>query len=95
MNHITILPTAIDAASNRCRGIWAETRQRRSSTEDEGLWSWLRRMTQEALEKGERLDSGKIRYRGIKFVIEQTVTMNLEPEYETAFILKSVERVRS
>jgi hypothetical protein len=57
---------AIDNASLRCRKRWHETRG-----EDEGLYSWLQRVTLEALEKGERLDSGKIRYLSMKFVIAE------------------------
>jgi hypothetical protein len=59
---------AIDNASLRVRKIWHETRGR-----DEGLYSWLSRITLEALEKGERLDGGKIKYLGMKLVIEQGV----------------------
>ena len=57
---------AIDNASLRVRKIWHETRGK-----DEGLHSWLQRVTLEALEKGERLDSGRIKYLGMKLVIEQ------------------------
>lgn len=57
---------AIDNASLRVRKIWHETRN-----EDEGIYSWLQRMTLEALESGERLDSGKIKYQGMKFVISE------------------------
>jgi len=56
---------AIDNASLRVRKIWHETRG-----EEEGLYSWLQRVTLEAIEHGERLDSGKIRYLGMKFAIE-------------------------
>jgi hypothetical protein len=55
---------AIDNASLRVRKIWHETRG-----DDEGLYSWLMRMTLEAIEHGEKLDSGKIKYKGMKFVI--------------------------
>ena len=55
---------AIDNASLRVRKIWHETRE-----EDEGLYSWLQRMALEAIEHGEKLDSGKIKYKGMKFVI--------------------------
>ncbi len=57
---------AIDSASLRVRKIWHETRG-----ETEGLYTWLARMTLEALEKGERLEGGKIKYLGMKLVIEQ------------------------
>lgn len=57
---------AIDNASLRVRKIWHETRGT-----DEGLYSWLQRVTLEALLQGVRLESGKIKYQGMKFVIEQ------------------------
>ena len=57
---------AIDNASLRVRKIWHETRGK-----DEGLYTWLQRMTLEAREKGERLESGKIKYKGMKFVIAE------------------------
>lgn len=57
---------AIDRASLRVRKIWHETRKK-----DEGLYSWLMRITLEALDKGEKLETGKIKYLGMKLVIEQ------------------------
>lgn len=36
-----------------------------------GIYSWLMRVTLEAIDKGERLESGKIKYLGMKFVIAQ------------------------
>ena len=57
---------AIDNASLRVRKIWHETRGK-----DEGLYSWLIRITLEAIRKGERLESGKIKYLGMKLVVEQ------------------------
>lgn len=57
---------AIDRASLLCRKIWHENR-----SESEGLHAWLVRVTLEALQHGEKLDSGKIRYCRMKFVIEQ------------------------
>lgn len=57
---------AIDNASLRVRKTWHETRD-----DDEGLYSWLQRITLEALEHGERLKSGKIRYLGMKLVIAE------------------------
>jgi hypothetical protein len=68
MPKIELSGHAIDNASLRVRKIWHETRG-----EDEGLWSWLQRVTLEALEKGERLESGKIKYLGMKFVIREGV----------------------
>lgn len=56
---------AIDNASLRVRKIWHETRG-----DDEGLYSWLMRVTLEAIEKGERLESGKIKHLNMKFVVE-------------------------
>lgn len=58
---------AIDRASLHVRKIWHET----ALSPDEGLYSWLQRVTLEAIEKGEKLDNGKIRYLGMKFVIMQ------------------------
>lgn len=58
---------AIDNASLRVRKIWHET----AVDKDEGLYTWLMRITLEALAKGERLESGKIKYLGMKLVIEQ------------------------
>lgn len=58
---------AIDNASIRVRKIWHETKL----NNDEGIYSWLQRMTIEAIENGFRMDNGKIKYKGMKFVIEQ------------------------
>lgn len=55
---------AIDNASIRCRKIWHETRK-----DKEGLYTWLTRMTLEARQHGEKLESGKIKYNGMEFVI--------------------------
>ena len=57
---------AIDNASLRVRKIWHETREN-----DEGLYSWLQRVTLGAIESGEKLESGKIKYMGMKFVIAE------------------------
>lgn len=57
---------AIDNASLRVRKIWHETRN-----QDEGIYSWLQRVTLEAIEYGEKLPSGKIKYLGMKFVIAE------------------------
>lgn len=63
---------AIDRASLRVRKTWHQTALINSETnEKEGLYSWLQRMTLEAIEKGEKLESGKIKYNGMKFAIEQ------------------------
>jgi len=58
---------AIDNASLRVRKIWHET----ALSKDEGLYTWLMRVTNEAIVNGERLESGKIKYLGMKFVVEQ------------------------
>lgn len=60
---------AIDNASLRVRKRWHITQKNAK----EGLFTWLQRMTLEALEHGERLESGKIKYNGMKFVIEEGV----------------------
>lgn len=57
---------AIDNASIRVRKIWHETKN-----EGEGIYSWLQRVTLEALESGKKLESGKIKYLGMKFVIAE------------------------
>jgi len=56
---------AIDNASLRCRKIWHETRK-----DDEGLYSWLQRMTLEAINQGADIN-GKIHYRRMKFVVSE------------------------
>lgn len=61
---IEISGHAIDRASLRCRKIWHEDR-----TKDEGLHSWLVRVSKEALERGERAEE-KIKHKGMKFVFE-------------------------
>ncbi len=58
---------AIDRASLRFRRLWHET----ALSDDEGLHAWLCRIAAEALEGGEELESGKIRYLGRKFVFEE------------------------
>ena len=58
---------AIDRASLMLRKTWHET----ALNDEEGLYSWLCRMTTEAIANGETLESGKIRYQGMKFVIIQ------------------------
>lgn len=66
MPKVELSPHAIDNASLRVRKIWHETKE-----ENEGLWTWLQRMTLEAIENGERLESGKIKYQGMKLVIKE------------------------
>lgn len=67
MPKIELSGHAIDNASIRVRKIWHETKL----SNDEGIYSWLQRVTLEAIENGARLESGKIKYLGMKFVIEQ------------------------
>ena len=67
MPKIELSGHAIDNASIRVRKIWHETKL----TQDEGIYSWLQRVTLEAIEKGEKLPSGKIKYLGMKFVIQK------------------------
>ena len=55
---------AIDKASLRCRKIWHET----ALSEEEGICSWLERVTLEALEKGVKRGDD-VFYMGMKFVI--------------------------
>lgn len=54
---------AIDNASLRVRKIWHETR-----LENEGLYSWLQRMTLEAIKQGATIGD-RIHYKGMKFCI--------------------------
>ena len=54
---------AIDNASLRVLGIWQE-----KSQDGEGFYSWLQRITLEAIEHGIE-KKGKIRYIGMKFVV--------------------------
>lgn len=63
---IEISGHAIDRASLRCSRIWRESRDG-----EEGLYSWLERMTLEAIQHGAETKSGKIEYRGMYFVVEQ------------------------
>lgn len=57
---------AIDNASIRVLKHWQESKEA-----SEGIYSWLQRMTLEAIDQGDKLESGKIKYNGMKFVIEQ------------------------
>jgi len=66
MPKIELSGHAIDNASLRVRRTWHETKN-----EGEGIYSWLQRITLEAIEKGEFLESGKIKYLGMKFVVEK------------------------
>ncbi len=57
---------AIDRASLSCRKVWHQT----ARDENEGIHAWLCRMSAEAIERGEKLNHGKIRYSGLDFVFE-------------------------
>lgn len=57
---------AIDKASLRVQKIWYQTMK-----PEEGLYSWLQRITLEAIDEGEKLDGGKIKYMGMKLVVAQ------------------------
>ncbi len=57
---------AIDNASLRVLHIW-----RQDENPDEGFYSWLSRMTLEAIEHGEHTDQGVVKYHDMKFVIAQ------------------------
>jgi uncharacterized protein (DUF3820 family) len=62
---VEITPHAIDKASIRHRKIWHET----ALNQEEGLYSWLKRVADEALRCGKK-GQGKIKYLGIKFVFK-------------------------
>jgi len=61
---------AIDRASLNCRRFWHET----ALNKHEGLYSWLLRTSQEAIEKNEREDGvnskDRFRYQGLKYVFK-------------------------
>lgn len=65
MPQVELSGHAIDRASLRVLAVWQKTRH-----EEEGLYSWLSRVTLEAIRGGERLENGNIGYMGMKFVIE-------------------------
>lgn len=83
---IAITHQAIDEASNRILGLWHEGRQQKPDQEPEGLRTWLFRIAHEAIERGDRLPSGKVRYAGMKMLIEP---------FTHDGVLKSVERVKN
>lgn len=56
---------AINNASLRVLGVWKDTRQ-----ENEGLYSWLERMTLEAIESGATIN-GKLVHNGLKLAVEE------------------------
>ena len=59
---------AIDKASLRVLHLWDTLRGRR-----EGLYSWLMRLTLDALKKGRKLPNGKTKYLGMLLLIEKGV----------------------
>lgn len=56
---------AVDRASLRLLNDWQQTRRW-----DEGLYSWLLRKGLEALEKGEKEDTGIYVYEGVQWVFQ-------------------------
>ncbi len=67
MPKVELTGHAIDNASLRVRKQWHQT----ALSNIEGLYSWLQRITLEALEHGKVLESGKIEYLGMRLVIVQ------------------------
>lgn len=65
MPQVELSGHAIDNASLRVRNIWLVHRRK-----NEGLYTWLQRMTLEAIENGKEVE-GKIEYEGMKFVVSQ------------------------
>lgn len=64
---IEISAHAIDRASTRVLGVWQNTR-----FEDEGLYSWLVRMTEDAMKLGESDEAcERFKYMNISFIVEQ------------------------
>ena len=66
MPQVELSGHAIDNASLKVFKIWKEDRKL-----DEGLYTWLQRTTLEALTHGHELKNGKIKYKGMKLVIEK------------------------
>jgi hypothetical protein len=85
---------AIDRASLRCRHIWHQT----AKNEDEGIVSWLKRMTNEAIEKGKVLyqeegERGLTKafwYRGLKLVV---IFGGIYPTLKTVMVGKEEDGV--
>lgn len=63
---VDLSPHAIDNASLRCRKRWHETKKK-----GEGLYTWLCRMTTEAIEQGTPGGDSQYFYQGMKLVIMQ------------------------
>lgn len=81
MPKVEISGHAIDRASLRVwdlwmhqefkkKGLWKDDLSEADQFEEEGFYSWLSRMTLEALDKGS-FKNGKYYYRGMKFAIEK------------------------
>ena len=66
MPTIEISGHAIDNASLRVRKIWHET----AINDQEGLYSWLQRVTVEAIAANHQIEPGAYVHLGIKFVVE-------------------------
>lgn len=64
MPKIELSGHAIDRASLRVLDKWRKTRNK-----EEGFYRWLQRITLEAIEHGEKLENGKLKYKDMKFVI--------------------------
>lgn len=60
---VEITPHSVDKASLRCRKIWHQTRNK-----DEGIYSWLSRVSGEAIDNNGLKE--KIEYIGIKFIFK-------------------------
>lgn len=71
----TVLPDvdvsghAIDRASLNCRKTWHETKQ-----EGEGIYSWLCRVSKEALDNADVDDKGRYHHLGMKFAFGEDTT---------------------
>ena len=72
---------AMDSASIRVRKIWHQTREK-----NEGLHSWLQRITLEAIENSDQIENGKYRYNGMN------LTVFAGEEFP---ILKTITRIKS
>lgn len=57
---------AIDRASLHCRKIWHETKR-----DGEGIYTWLCRVSREALDIGQVDDKGRHHHLGMKFAFEK------------------------
>jgi len=69
MPDVQVSAHAVNAASLRAMDVWKVTR----SSPDEGIYSWLQRMTLLALERGVEQGNGRYRYGGLEYSIEMGV----------------------